>query len=83
MDEKIVIDNRKLITIIGATKVLSVTATQAVVEVENSCLVISGSGLEVVKLDLECRTVELSGEIRNLKYTQKQEKVNLFKRLFK
>lgn len=83
MDEKIIIDNRNYIFIKGATKVLSVTATQAVVEVDNSCLVISGNNLEVTKLDLEGRSVELSGEIQNLKYTRKQEKIGLFKRLFK
>ena len=61
MEEKIVLDNRKLLTIIGATKVVSSTNTQAVVEVGDTNVLICGNELEVVKLDLEDKEVEFSG----------------------
>ncbi len=83
MEEKIVLDNRKLLTIIGATKVVSSTNTQAVVEVGDTNVLICGNELEVVKLDLEDKEVEFSGNITSFKYINKKEKTPLLKRIFK
>ena len=83
MEEKIVLDNRKLLTIIGATKVVSSTNTQAVVEVGDTNVLICGNELEVVKLDLEDKEVEFSGNITSFKYISKKEKTPLLKRIFK
>ena len=81
--ESICIEDRKKLTLIGATKVISSTNTQAVVEVGGCNVVITGSNIEVVKLNLENKEVVFSGTINSLKYTQKVEKTNVFKRLFK
>ncbi len=81
--ENICIEDRKKITINGATKVLSSTSTQAVVEVGDCNIVISGTNIEVTKLDLDNKEVIFSGNINSIKYTTKQEKTNLIKRLFK
>ncbi len=83
MEEKIVLDNRKLLSILGATKVVSSTNSQAVVEVGDTNILICGSDLEVVKLDLEAKEVEFSGNITSFKYMSKKEKVSLLKRIFK
>ena len=83
MEEKIVLDNRKLLTIIGATKVVSSTNTQAVVEVGDTNVLICGNELEVVKLDLEDKEVEFSGNITSFKYINKKENTPLLKRIFK
>ena len=83
MEEKIVLVNRKLLTIIGATKVVSSTNTQAVVEVGDTNVLICGNELEVVKLDLEDKEVEFSGNITSFKYINKKEKTPLLKRIFK
>lgn len=83
MEEKVVLENRKLLTIYGATKVVSSTSTQAVVEVTESNIIISGSNLEVVKLNLEDKEVEFSGEVNSIKYSTKQEKTSFLKRIFK
>ena len=83
MEEKIVLDNRKLLSILGATKVVSSTNSQAVVEVGDTNILICGSDLEVVKLDLEAKEVEFSGNITSFKYMNKKEKVSLLKRIFK
>lgn len=83
MEEKIVLENRKLLTIIGATKVVSSTNTQAVVEVGDTNVLICGNELEVVKLDLEDKEVEFSGNITSFKYINKKEKTPLLKRIFK
>ena len=81
--ENICIEDRKKISINGATKVLSSTTNQAVVEINDCNVVISGNNIEVIKLDLDNKTVVFSGNINEIKYTNKQEKTNFIKRLFK
>ncbi len=83
MEDKVIIDSRKLITIFGATKVISSTLTQAVVEINDATMIISGSNMEVVKLNLDDKEVEFSGEIKEVKYSHKQEKTSFLKRIFK
>ncbi len=81
--ESILIEDRKKLTLMGATKVISSTSTQAVVEVAGSNVVISGNNIEVVKLDLDNKQVIFAGSIVMVKYVQKTEKTPMFKRLFK
>lgn len=81
--ESITIEDRKKLSILGATKVISSTNTQAVVEVSGSSLVISGNNIEVIKLDLDNKQVVFSGNIGAVKYVTKTEKQPIFKRLFK
>lgn len=81
--ENILIEERKKITINGATRVISSSSTQAIIEVNNSNLLICGNNIEVTKLDLENNIVEFSGDINSLKYTKKPEKRSLIKRIFK
>ena len=81
--ENILIEDRKKILIKGAKKVLSTTSNQAVVEVEDCNIIITGNNIEVTKLDLENKEVVFSGELTNLKYSKKVEKTNIIKRLFK
>ncbi len=81
--ENITIENRALMTISGATKMLSSTETQSVVEVGDCNIVITGQKLEITKLDLENKEVNIKGIINSLKYSAKSEKNNIFKRLFK
>ncbi len=81
--ENICIEDRKKVTVNGATKVLSSTSNQAVVEVGDCNIVITGTNIEVTKLDLDNKEVVFSGNINSIKYTTKQEKTNLIKRLFK
>ncbi len=81
--ESVLIEDRKKITLHGATKVISSTSTQAVVEINETCAVITGNNIEVIRLNLENKEVVFSGNFISLKYTQKQEKTGLIKRLFK
>ncbi len=83
MNDLVTIENQKQITIKGATKVLSSTQNQSVVEVEGSTLVVSGSNLEVKKLDLDNKEVVFSGNISSLKFNNKAEKQPFLKRIFK
>ncbi len=81
--EQICLEDRKKLVIKGATRVVSSTSTQAVVEVSDSNLTILGHNIEVTKLDLDNKEVVFSGKFNCLKYTQKNEKQSLLKRIFK
>lgn len=81
--ESLCIEDRKKLILTGATKVISSTSTQAVVEVGDTNIVISGTNIEVTKLDLDNKTVTCSGNINSVKYTAKTEKTSLLKRMFK
>lgn len=81
--ESVYIEDRKKVIIKGATKIVSSTANQAVVEIDKNNLILSGSNIEVTKLDLENKEVCFAGEFSSLKYSNKPEKVGLIKRLFK
>lgn len=81
--ENITIENRSFVVLTGATKMISSTETQSVVEVGDCNIIISGQNLEITKLDLENKEVNIKGAINSLKYSKKAEKTSLIKRLFK
>lgn len=83
MNEKVTILDRKEIEIIGATRVTASTAKEAVVEIDGGMLTISGNNLEVTKLDLDNHEVKFSGQINDVKFSERREKVGLLKRIFK
>lgn len=73
----------EILQIKGATKVVSSTSTQAVVEMANKTIVLSGNKIEVKKLNLEEGEVCLFGEFSVIKFGQKGDKKGLIKRIFK
>lgn len=84
MNESIFIENSSSLQIKGATKVVSSTASQAVVESKDNTIVITGNNLEVRKLDLENGEVCFVGKITNVKLTAlNASKTPLLKRIFK
>lgn len=84
MNECLTLENYEKLEIKGAKKVASATATQAVVETETKTVVITGSSLEVAKLDLDNCLVWISGSISNLKFSLSgAKKPTLLKRIFK
>ncbi len=84
MNQLITIENNELITIKGATRVASSTQAQAVVDTESNTIIISGSGIEVKKLDLDGKEVSFSGKFSNLKLSSlNAEKMPLLKRIFR
>lgn len=83
MSSSVFIDDQKNIIIKGAKRVVSSTNNQAVVEILNSCICITGSEIEVKKLDLNNGEVSFNGVVSNIKFSDKVEKISLFKRIFK
>ena len=81
--ESICIENQKNITIKGATKIISATNTQAIIDLGQKNITIQGTNLEITKLNLEEQEVCFSGSFTSLKYATKTEKPSFLKRLFK
>ena len=81
--ETICLEDRKKLIVKGATKVVSSTTNQAVVEIGDCNIIISGTNIEVTKLDLENKEVIFAGNINSFKYMKKAEKTSFIKRLFK
>ena len=73
-----------LLQIKGATKVVSTTQAQAVIEMQEECVVVSGKEIEVKKLNLEEQEVCLQGQLSQIKFEQCKGKTQPFlKRIFK
>jgi len=82
--ETILIEDTSTMTIKGAKKMCSSTPNQAVVETVANSVVVTGSNLEIKKLDLEGGEVSLSGKIANVKFSALGAgKTPLIKRIFK
>lgn len=77
------IEGDNLMQIKGAKKVLSCTETQAVIECEKKKVLVTGVGLEVRNLNLECETVSLFGKFACIKFVEEGEKKSFLKRVFR
>lgn len=74
----------EILQVKGATKVASSTPTQAVVEMGGNALILTGSNIEVKKLNLEEGEVHLQGKFLLIKFSESQaSKGSLLKRIFK
>lgn len=73
----------QILQVKGATKVVSSTSSQAVVEMGERCVVLTGEKIEVKKLNLDEGEVCLFGEFSTIKFTQASVKKGLLKRIFK
>ena len=83
MESKINLLNRKDLSLHGITKVFTINQDVVQILVDNSVLTVSGENMEVKKLDVQNGELQIAGKINSLKFTDKKEKVGLFKRIFK
>lgn len=80
-DSVVNLHNRKTISITGVEKVVSVNENQIQLVVLLNTLTITGSSLEVHKLDVDNGILIVNGTINSFKYNDKKE--NFIKRVFK
>ena len=80
-NHKIILENRKNLSLSGIDKVNTITPTELNVQINGTSLVVEGEGMEIVKLDVDAGIVEVSGQINALRYLG--EKKSILKRLFK
>lgn len=83
INQKIEIDNRKLINVSCVDEVLSSTEKELYARLDRDILQITGDGLKIIKLEPEEKILVVSGKINGLMFTSKLNKKSLFKRLFK
>ncbi len=83
VNQKIEIDNRKVINVSCVDEVLSSTEKELYARLDRDILQITGEGLKIIKLEPEEKVLVVSGKINGLLFTSKLNKKSLFKRLFK
>ena len=79
-EHKIVLENRKKITLTGVERVLTAIPTQFCCTINQQKLCITGKNLEVNQLNVESGCVCLTGEILGISYLG--EKKSLLRRVF-
>ena len=83
MDNKLTLTNRKNLCLTGIEKVIGISDSELLVEVDGVALSVQGSKMEVKKLDVESGILEVDGMINNIKYFDKKQKLSFIKRIFK
>ena len=83
MDNKLTLVNRKILNLTGIERVVGISDSELLVEVDGVALSVQGSNMEVKKLDVESGILEIEGLINNIKYFDKKQKLNFIKRIFK
>ena len=81
--QSILLEDKTKLTVKGATKILSSTSNQAIIQLHEQNLIVLGQNIEITKLNLEENEVIFNGEINLIKYSSKNDKKNIIKRLFK
>lgn len=82
--ESVLIEDTSSMSVKGAKKMCSSTPTQTVLETASNSVIVTGSNLEIKKLDLEGGEVCLAGKITNVKFAPLgAAKTPLIKRIFK
>ena len=72
--------DRKNINLTGVKEVISATTSQVLIKTELGPIQITGSDLKITSLNEETSTVQITGELQELKYTNKK---SLLQRMFK
>ena len=81
--QSILLEDKTKLTVKGATKILSSTSNQAIIQLHEQNLIVLGQNIEITKLNLENKEVCFSGNVVSIKFSQKAEKKGLIKRIFK
>ncbi|MCL2540113.1 MAG: hypothetical protein FWE53_01595 [Firmicutes bacterium] len=81
VNHKLILDNRKALSLTGITKMDSINETHCECSIGSQFLSVTGSGIHIVKLDVEQGVLELEGSIDGVRYSG--ERKSVLKRLFK
>jgi len=75
--------NRNELSLTGIKKVKSTEPAMIVANLDNGSIIINGSNLSVQSLDLKQGTLEVTGEVNSIKYTNQVSKSFSVKNMFK
>lgn len=82
MESKLIIDNKKVLSITSVIKVKTATENNIEIILEDDKISITGNMLHITRLDLNSKVAEIEGEINGVKFG-KSGKENIFKKVFK
>ncbi|MBR6778723.1 MAG: YabP/YqfC family sporulation protein [Clostridia bacterium] len=82
-EQLIVLSNKKNLSVTGTNKIISLKPDLIQLDTVYGGLVISGSNLELIKLDNNTTRAEISGTINELKFIQPKNKEPLLRKIFK
>ncbi|HJD05267.1 MAG TPA: hypothetical protein IAB72_00095 [Candidatus Onthoplasma faecipullorum] len=82
-EQLIVLSNKKNLSVTGTNKVISLKPDLIQLDTNYGGLMITGSNLELIKLDNVTTRAELSGDINGIKFLDKQIKEPFFRKIFK
>lgn len=82
-EQLIVLSNRQNISISGTNKIISLKPDLIQLDTVFGILLISGSNLELIKLDNSSTRAEINGNINSLKFTESKNKEPIFRKIFK
>ena len=81
-EQLIVLSNKKNLSVTGTNKVISLKPDLIQLDTNFGGLMITGSDLELIKLDNLTTRAELSGNINGIKFLEKPIKEPFFRKIF-
>ena len=81
METTITLKNQNNLFISGLEKVVSISPTEVIIEIDGKKLIILGENMEIQTLDLENKIFIVNGLVCSMKYSGQKQK--FLKRIFK
>ena len=81
-NSKITITNKQTTNLFGVEKVISATENQINLVLAGESMIVDGSNLHILKLDIDSKVVDFEGTIYSIKFGAKKKDKNFFKRIF-
>ena len=82
-EQLIVLSNKQNLSVTGTNKVVSLKPDLIQLDTVFGGLIITGTGLELVKLDNSSTRAEIKGNVNSLKFIEKTIKEPFFRKIFK
>ena len=82
-EQLIILSNKKNLSISGTEKIISLKSELIQLHTNYGGIAVLGENLELIKLDNSTTRAEICGNINEIKFINKKEKENLFRKIFK
>lgn len=82
-ESKLTLINEKNLTVTNVSKIIEAKPNLVLINLKNKELAITGSNLEIKKLDTVSGFLEVEGEVTQLKYSSIKNPTTFLKKIFK
>ena len=82
-EQLIVLSNKQNLSVTGTNKVISLKPDLIQLDTVFGGVIITGTGLELIKLDNQSTRAEIKGDVNSIKFIEKSIKEPFFRKLFK